>query len=111
VLSQSSIGEDINKSPVNGLNDDLNQTDSISNANYLQISILREKIVETQNFIKDFSNQEIKRITDNYQANPGEAESVGLFHLIRCLVGDRVREFNRYTRASKANIRVHSANK
>ena len=113
MLSQSSIGEDLRRSPPNefgfverGLDESMTHP-----GNYAELSVIRDKITEISEFIRDYTNQEIKRITDNYQNSPGKAESVGLFHLIRCLVGDRVREFNKYTRASKMNNRVRPTSK
>ena len=71
-----------------------------SSTNYNEISELRSKITQIHEFVKETTTQEIKRVTDLYQINAGVAEEVGLFHVIRSLVGDRVREFNRYTRSS-----------
>ncbi|OMJ85578.1 hypothetical protein SteCoe_13053 [Stentor coeruleus] len=100
-ISQSSIGKLADNSFVH---EDANESAVIlveeQNSNYVEIKSLREKVVQITEFIKETTNNELKRITDEYQINPGEAEKVGLFHVIRCLVGDKVREFNKYTRSS-----------
>lgn len=77
-----------------------------SNTNcYSEIGAMRDKINGINEWIKEFTHKEIKRTTENYKAVTGEAEKVGLYHLIKCLVGEKVREFNKYTRNQKANIK------
>ena len=100
-LSQSSIGipcgKDNNAQNTNEFDSTLERK---SSTNYNEISELRSKITQIHEFVKETTTQEIKRVTDLYQINAGVAGEVGLFHVIRSLVGDRVREFNRYTRSS-----------
>ena len=104
-ISQSSVGQLLDGStPV----DELNHTYSDTNArgsptNYSEITEIREKLAANIEFVKEITTQEIKRVTEAYQINPGEATEVGLFHVIKCLVGEKVREFNKYTRSSGKN--------
>jgi hypothetical protein len=101
-ISQSTIGVEIEKKKP--LESSFRETASKeyfkANHNYNEASGLREKIGNIHNIVKETTTTEIKRVTELYQINPGNAESVGLFHVIRCLVGDKVREFNKYTRSS-----------
>lgn len=100
-ISQSTVGQLVDGNPIP---EDVNESGVIlvdeQHTNYVEIKSLREKVTQITEFIKETTNNELKRITDDYQANPGEAEKVGLFHIIKCLVGDKVREFNKYTRSS-----------
>ena len=100
-ISQSSIGQPLKRdlSTMNTDNSDIKFA-KITNTSYHEISELRSKIASNHEFIKEITTQEIKRVTDLYQINTGNAEDVGLFHVIKCLVGDKVREFNKYTRIS-----------
>ena len=66
--------------------------------NYSELAIYRGNIAQIAEKTKEITDTEIKRITEAYELNPGEADKIGLFHLIKCLVGDKVREFNKYTR-------------
>jgi hypothetical protein len=67
-------------------------------ANYSEITEFRAKVAQINEYVKESTDNEIKRVTDLYQISPGDAETVGLFHLIKCLVGDKVKEFNKYIR-------------
>ena len=97
-ISQSAVGELLDGSR------------SVVPTNYKEIKEIREKNAQIHEFVKETTTNEIKRVTEAYQINPGEAEHVGLFHMINCLVGDKVREFNKYTRStnkkSKARVSV-----
>lgn len=72
---------------------------------YSEIGEMRERVNKINDFIKELTENEIKRTTENYKNAPGEAEKVGLYHLIKCLVGDKVREFNKYTRNQQAKTK------
>lgn len=101
-ISQSSIGQLFDGStPLNDTSMSFCQTQSKDTpSNYNEIKEIRDKLAEISEFIKEKTTQEIKRVTENYQINPGEAGKVGLFHVIKSLVGEKVREFNKYTRGS-----------
>ncbi|OMJ80604.1 hypothetical protein SteCoe_19088 [Stentor coeruleus] len=79
---------------------------------YTGISELRDKIYKIHELVKEMTNNEIKRVTESYQPNQSGEEEIGIMHIIRCLVGDKVREFNKYTRSlifgnkSKAFIKL-----
>ena len=101
-ISQSAIGELLDGTK---LIEDPNSSNSNSctiepPTNYHEIKEIRDKIAQINEFVKEITTNEIKRITEAYQINPGEAGEVGLFHIIKCLVGEKVREFNKYTRSS-----------
>lgn len=68
---------------------------------YNELSTYRGKIQEISKLIKEETDAEIKRTTELYQICPGKAEKFGLFHVIKCLVGEKVREFNKYTRSQQ----------
>lgn len=51
---------------------------------------IKEKIKEKENLISKLSEEEIRRIVQNY--NP-EIESVGILHIVRSLVGDKIKNF------------------
>ena len=99
-ISQSSIGH--GEKEVYTLNTVSTRNEFIQakNSNFMDITDLRTKITEIHEFVKGAMTQEIKRVTDVYQINSGMAGELGLFHIIRCLVGDKVREYNKYTRIS-----------
>ena len=51
---------------------------------------LKEKIKEKENLTNKLSDEEIRRIVQNH--NP-EIESVGILHIVRSLVGDKIKNF------------------
>ncbi|OMJ91450.1 hypothetical protein SteCoe_6035 [Stentor coeruleus] len=100
-ISQSSVGQLVDgSSPCEDINDSMMIPQEEQQSNYIEIKMLRDKVTQITEFVKEATHVELKRVTEVYQANPGEAEKFGLFHIIKCLVGDRVREFNKYTRSS-----------
>lgn len=96
-ISQSSIG----KSPIKLKAEKSSQEMklNLSSSSYNEILSIKDKISKNQEEIATSINNEIKRVTDVYCLNP-DGEEIGLFHIVRCLVGDKVREFNKYTRSS-----------
>ena len=96
-ISQSSVG----KSPINIKADESPKEliRSMTPNCYKEVLGIKEKISKNQDEMGTIINNEIKRVTDLYCLNPDGVE-IGLFHIIKCLVGDKVREFNRYTRSS-----------
>jgi hypothetical protein len=100
-ITQSSIGQLLDGSSfIEDPNQSINDGSKNNITNYNEISIIRDKIFQLTEYVKESTAYEIKRVTENYQKNPGDAEHVGLFHIIKCLVGDKVREFNKYTRST-----------
>ena len=100
-ISQSSVGQEPDGTVV--LEDHLENGKSLArqeHAGYEEVKGLREKIIQINESVKEMMREEIRRITENYQKNSGDAGKVGLFHVIKCMVGDKVREFNKYTRSS-----------
>lgn len=98
-ISQSSIGHV--KKEIYTINSVSGESRAKSNysGNFNEISDLRQKIGKIQDFIKENMTAEIKRVTDLYQINATGSEEIGLFHIIKCLVGEKVREYNKYTRS------------
>ena len=80
-----------------------NSTVTETNSNcYSELGAMRDRINGINEWVREFTHKEIKRTTENYKSTAGEAEKVGLYHLIKCLVGEKVREFNKYTRNQNA---------
>jgi hypothetical protein len=96
-ISQSSIG----RSPVNKkkMPDKGSSKENSTPSSYSEVSALKAKVSKHQEEINSLTQLEIKRVTEGYAMN-SENEDIGLFHIVRCLVGDKVREFNRYTRST-----------
>ena len=96
-ISKSVLGRPLdsknNVSIYSSMFDEITENNSFS-----EIVSIRSKISEISKTIKEFIDFEVKRVTELYEHNPGEAKVYGLYHLIRCLVGEKVREFNKYTR-------------
>lgn len=90
--------ENLSQNPEHTLNEN-------SSSCYSEIGTIRETINKISDWIKEYTHDEIKRTTENYKISPGEADKVGLYHLIKCLVGDKVREFNKYTRNQQAKVK------
>ena len=97
-ISQSSVGHGEKEIYPMNTESTKNGFSKVNSSNFNDISELRTKVAGIHEFVKESMTQEIKRVTDLYQINSGKAEELGLFHVIRCLVGDKVREFNKYTR-------------
>ena len=94
-ISQSSVG----KSPISQKPLKQDSKENSTPSSYSEVSALKTRINRHQDEINNLTSIEIKRVTDNYGLN-ADVEEVGLFHVIRCLVGEKVREFNRYTRST-----------
>jgi hypothetical protein len=98
-ISQSSVGQNLDGVSVDeGEHIERKKDDFEENGSFLELSRLRGQIGEIHENIKQMSLSEVKRITEIYKSNIGESGKFGVFHIIRCLVGDKVREFNKYTR-------------
>jgi hypothetical protein len=96
-ISQSSVGQYADGRSVDEGENCEKVSESPEKGFYLQFSGLKDKISALSEVVKEITVSEVKRITALYQMDPGEGEKIGLFHLIRCLVGDKVREFYKYT--------------
>lgn len=98
-ISQSSVGQNLDgNSVIEGEFEVKKKDDFEENGSYLELSRIRGLIAEINESIKQMSLAEVKRITEIYKNDSGESGKLGVFHIIKCLVGDRVREFNKYTR-------------
>lgn len=100
-ISQSSIGKPV-FSPSYTEETDISRKSyfKLEPSIYTGISELRDKICKIHELVKEITNNEIKRVTESYQPNQSGEEEIGIMHIIRCLVGDKVREFNKYTRST-----------
>ena len=105
-ISQSSVGQNLDGVSVDeGEHIERKKDDFEENGSYLEFSKLRGLIEEINENMKKMSLSEVKRITEIYKSNTGESGKYGVFHIIKCLVGDKVREFNKYTRTGvKKNL-------
>lgn len=100
-ISQSSVGQYIDgRSQDEADSPDKHLESPPGDTKYQEFSSLKSQIDSLQEETKQSTVNEIKRITAIYQINPGENEKTGLFHLIKCLVGDKVREFYKFTQPS-----------
>ena len=107
------ISKSVISKPVDGRStSELSQSVILENKDtktYSDIVDYRNRLNQINDTIKEETEQEIKRITDIYQKCPGEAEKIGLFYLIKCLVGEKVREFNKYTRSQEKKIQLRKS--
>jgi hypothetical protein len=93
------LSRSVMSSPLEVRRDELQTREYEKNSScYSEIGGMRERFNKIHESVREMTENEIKRTTENYKNSPGEAEGVGLYHLIKCLVGDKVREFNKYTR-------------
>ena len=67
---------------------------------YHDINYLKETIKEKENIKANLSLAEIQRVVENYKIDNNE---LGLMHVIRCLVGEKLKDFRKYLQLNKPN--------
>ena len=63
---------------------------------YDEIKNLKNKLKADKDLVANLSVEEVKRVVGNY--NPETTKNVGITHVVRCLVGDKFKDFRKLAR-------------